>query len=166
MEERPKYVRNLKGWSLPLIEDMEDALLDELAAKARVLYFDRDLFGEEFYTVFLDRIREIAERVSDTIIDYWARGYGDGNDGQYPELCLEFPYLQRGEQVNPLTIAYCVDNADGTRTELNRIPLGAAFTQLLKDQIAPAPTRARIDGIASHLRELADMIEIEARGRK
>jgi hypothetical protein len=158
-EQQGKYVRNLKAWSLPRIEDMEGDLVDELAAKARTLYFDRDLFAEEFYVVFLDRIREIAGCVSDTVIDYWAKGYADGNDGQYPELCLEFPYLQGNEDVDPLTISYCVDNQDGSRTELSRIPLEEALTQLIESEAAPAPARRRVKATVSRLRELADKID-------
>ena len=159
MEEQPgKYVWNLKAWSLPRIEDLEDQLVDELAAKARVLYFDRGLFAEEFYCVFLDRLREIARVISNTVIDYWARGYADGNDGKFPELCVEFPYLEQNEDVDPLTVVYCIDNDDQTRTELNRVSLDAALMQILTRNSQPNMTqRARLT--AAKLRELADKME-------
>ncbi len=143
MEERPsKYVRNLKAWSLPRVEDLEYQLVDDLAAKARALYFDRGLFAEEFYPVFVDRLREIAATISNTVIDYWAKGYADGNDGQCPELCVEFPYLQQNEEVDPLTVVYRVDNEDKTRTELNRVTLDAVLLQLLESG-SPARMRQR-----------------------
>ena len=159
MEEQPsKYIRNLKAWSLPRVEDLEDQLVDELAAKARAMYFDRALFAEEFYPVFVDRLREVAGTISNTVIDYWAKGYADGNDGQYPELCVEFPYLQQNEDVDPLTIAYLVDNEDLSRTELNRVSLDKVLIELL-DNDPPEHVERRAMVTAAKLRELADKIE-------
>lgn len=159
MEEEPgKYVRNLRAWSLPGVEDLEDELVDELAAKARTLYFDRGFFAEEFYSVFVDRLRAVAGTISNTVIDYWAKGYTDGNDGEYPELCVEFPYLQRNEDVDPLTVAYLVDNGDKTRTELNRVALDKALIELLEND-PPEHVERRAMVTAAKLRELADKIE-------
>ena len=35
-----KYVRDLKAWELPRLDDLEDKVLDELADEARGIYFD------------------------------------------------------------------------------------------------------------------------------
>jgi hypothetical protein len=157
-EQLGKYVRNLRAWSLPRVEELEDKLVDELAAKARVMYFDRGLFAEEFYPVFVNRLREVAGAISNTVIDYWAKGYADGNDGQYPELCVEFPYLQQNEDVEPLTVTYRVDNQDQTHTELSRVTLDAVLMELIEND-PPTRVKRRVKVTAAKLRELADKIE-------
>jgi hypothetical protein len=132
--------------------------VDELAAKARTKYFDRGLFAEEFYPAFVDRLREVAGTISNTVIDYWAKGYADGNDGEYPELCVEFPYLQQNEDVDPLTVTYRVDNEDQTRTELSRVTLDTVLMDLFEND-PPARVKRRAKATAAKLRKLADKIE-------
>jgi hypothetical protein len=112
----------------------EIKLVDDLmAAKPRVTYFDREHLGEELHAQFLDRLRELAGTAVIETIDYWMKSLADGNDGEFPEFCFEFPYPQRCEDIDALTVAYCVDNEDGTRTELNRVTLERVLMQLLKN---------------------------------
>ena len=61
-QQRRKYVEDLKAWDLPRLQELELQLVEELAGKARAMYFDRDLFEEEFFPVFLDRLRECGDR--------------------------------------------------------------------------------------------------------
>lgn len=90
---------------------------------------------------------------------YWLKGLGDGHDGRFPELCVELPYLEHGEITDPLTLTYCVDNGDETRTELNRTTLEAVLSRYLEAVDLPAriPGRARV--VAAKLRELAHKLE-------
>lgn len=112
-----QYVTALKEWELPRLNDLEDKLLDDLVAKAPARYLNRERLGEELYGWFLDRLRELVQPAVNETIEYWLKGLADGNDGDSPQLCIEFPFLQRLENVEALTVAYCVDNQDGTRTE-------------------------------------------------
>jgi len=157
-EQQGKYVRNLRAWSLPGVEDLEDQLVDELAAKARAMYFDRGLFAEEFYAVFVDRLRDVAGTISNTVIDYWAKSYANGNDGEYHELCVEFPYLQQNEDVDPLTVAYFADNNDHSRTVISRVALDKLLIEFLEND-PPDHMECRAMVMAAKLRELADKIE-------
>jgi hypothetical protein len=116
MDTTPRYVTDLGSWDLLRTEALEGRLLDELITKTRGKVLRPDVLGEELYSVFFDRLREIAGIVVNETIEYWLKGLTDGNDGAYPELCVEFPYLQHNESVDALTMDYCVDNQDGTRT--------------------------------------------------
>lgn len=87
------------------------------------------------------------------------KGLGDGNNGRWPELCVELPYLERRETAEPLTLTYRVDNADGTRTELNRTTLDAVISRLLEDADPPASITGRAKIVAFALRQLAERIE-------
>ncbi len=157
-QQRRKYVEDLKAWDLPRLEELERKLVDELAGKVRTMYFDRDLFAEEFYPVFLDRLRELAGTAVFETIDYWMKGLADGNDGEFPELCFEFPHLQRYEDVDALTVAYCVENGDGSRTELNRVTLDGVLIPLLEND-PPARMRRRARATVTKLRDLAEKLE-------
>ena len=57
-----------------------------------------------------------------------------------------------------LTVAYCVHNEDGTRTELNRVTLERVLMQLLKND-PPACMKRRTRVTAAKLRDLAEKIE-------
>jgi hypothetical protein len=70
-------------------------------------------------------------------IEYWLRGLADGNDGRFPELSVEFPYLERDEEVDALTVAYVIANEDGTRTELLRTTLGQVLERALGEEESP-----------------------------
>jgi hypothetical protein len=155
---RVKYVTDLKAWQLPRLEDLEDSLIDELRAQAPP-GFDREGLGEALHDRFLMRLRELAQTAVNETIEYWLKGLVDGNDGKYPELCVEFPFIERGEEVDALTLAYAVDNEDGTRMELLRTTLTQALVRCMEGKPAPAglQTRARI--VAAELRALAERIE-------
>jgi len=160
MEQKQRnYVQDLKAWDLLRLEELEIKLVGELmAAKPRVTYFDREHLGEDLRAQFLDRLRELAGSAVIETIDYWVKGLADGNDGEFPELCFEFPYLQRYEDVDARTVAYCVDNEDGTRTELNRVTLERVLMQLLEND-PPACMKRRTRVTAAKLRDLAEKIE-------
>ena len=154
-----KYVEDLRAWELLRLEELEEKLTEELAGKARALYFDRGLFGEELYREFLDRLRALAGAAVNETIEYWLKGLADGNDGQFPELSVEFPYLERNENADALTVAYCVANEDGTRTELIRTTLGNALERVVEDRDRPEDMEKRVKVVACELRALAARLE-------
>jgi hypothetical protein len=158
-QHQGKYVRDLKAWELPRLDDLEDKVVDELADRARAIYLDRDRFGEEFHTLFIDRLRELVGTAVGETIEYWVKGLVDGNDGRFPEFCVEFPYLERNENIDALTVAYCVDNEDGTRTELNRATLERSLMRLLENEATTELVKRRIKVVACELRALAQRLE-------
>ena len=155
MGTTPRYVTDLGSWDLLRTEALEGRLLDELIAKTRGKVLRPDVLGEELYGVFLDRLRQIAGVTVNETIEYWLKGLTDGNDGRYPELCVEFPYLQHNESVDALTMDYCVDNQDGTRTRLHRIDMRTTLTQLMDDGVE----RRQAKVVAAQLRALAQQLE-------
>ena len=126
-----KYVDDLRTWDLPRLEDLEYKLTEEFEPKAQVIFFDREKQGTLIRRKFLERLRELAGVAVNETLEYWLRGLTDGLDGRHPDLNVELPYLERGEDVDPLTLAYCVDNADGSRTELLRVSLDVVLERVL-----------------------------------
>lgn len=157
--QRNRYVRDLVAWQLPRLEDLEDRIVEELATEARGILVKRAGFEEELYSLLLNRLRELAGTAVNETIEYWLKGLADGNDGQFPECSVEFPYLERNENTNSLTLAYCVDNEDGTRTELNRVTLERALMRAVEAQSAPGDATARLKVVACELRVLAARLE-------
>lgn len=156
-----RYVTDLGSWELPRTDAFEERLLDELITKTRAEVLRPEVLGEELYGVFLDRLRKIAGVVVNETIEYWLKGLTDGRDGEYPELCVEFPYLQHNESVDALTMDYCVDNQDGTRTRLLRTDLRTALTRLVEtmdEGTGVARTLAKVV-MAAELRALAQQVE-------
>jgi hypothetical protein len=156
-----RYVTDLKNWDLLRVEALEGRLLDELITKTHGKDLRPEVLGEELYSVFFDRLREIAGVVVNETIEYWLMGLTDGNDGRYPELCVEFPYLQHNESVDALTMDYCVDNHDGTRTRLHRTDLRTALTGLVErmhDEIGVKRMLRKVV-VAAELRALAQQLE-------
>jgi hypothetical protein len=158
-QQQRKYVRDLTTWELPRLDDLEMRLTDEFAAKARAVYFDRGLFAKELHVLFLNRLRELAVTTVNETIEYWLKGLIDGNNGQFPEVSFEFPYLERNDNTEALTVAYCVDNEDGTRTELNRVPLGRALMRYFETDAAPEHMKQRAKVVACELKALAIKLE-------
>lgn len=155
-----RYVDDLHTWDLPRLEDLEDEVTREFAFQARVVFLNSaGSSGDSLHELFLGRLREMARTAVNETLEYWLRGLADGSNGKFPEMCLELPYLERGETGNPLTVAYCVDNEDGSRVELNRVPLGQVLGRIF-DQITP-PDPARLRVFARALRELADTLQCE-----
>jgi hypothetical protein len=64
-QQQGKYVHSLKAWELLCLEELEDRVVEELAAKARSLYFDRGLFADP---TFLDCLPELAGGISNEVI--------------------------------------------------------------------------------------------------
>jgi len=157
--QQGKYVHDLRLWELPRLEEVENKLVDDLAREARVLLAKRGGSREKIYALCVDRFRELAATAVNEVIEYWLKGLVDGNDGEFPEVCVEFPYLERDENTEALTVAYCVDNEDGTRTELNRATLEAVLMRLLENQVTPEQTTRRAKVVVSELRTLAAKIE-------
>lgn len=157
--ERRVYVLNLPEWELPRLEDLECALVEALAAKARSMRITCESLEDAFYDILHDRLLSLVQCAVNETIEYWLKGLGDGNDGQWPELCVELPYLKSGERTEPLTFAYRVHNADGTRTELNRTTLDAVISRLLRDPDLPAEPAGRARVVAARLRKLAQRLE-------
>ena len=157
--ERRSYVLNLAEWELPRSDDLEYALAEELAAKARRKELDAESLADAFHTCLHDRLPQLVESAVNETIEYWLKGLGDGNNGHWPELCVEFPYLEHREITDPLTLTYCVDNGDETRRELNRTTLESVMSRYLEAVDLPAriPGRARV--VAAKLRELAQKLE-------
>ena len=134
-------------------------LLDELAAKVRRAYFDTDLFREEFYAVVMERLRELAGAAVNETIEYWLKSLADGCEGQFPEVSVEIPYVERRENVDALTITYCVANEDGTRTELNRATLERVLMRIVEDPAKREDMESRVKVVACELRALATQLE-------
>jgi len=152
-----KYVTDLKAWELPRLADLEDDLVDQLLAELPP-GFDRERLGEDLYERFMARLRELAQTVVNETIEYWLKGLVDGNNGRHPELCVEVPYLERGEEVDALTVAYAVDNENGTRSELLRTTLSAVLFRCMQ-QRGPTNRDRRARVVAAELRSLAARIE-------
>ena len=156
-----QYVRDLKTWDLPRLEDLEGRLIEEFAAKARVVFLDSERSGGQLQALFLDRLRELAGTAVNEILEYWLKGLADGWNGHFPQLCVELPFLERREGNDPLALAYCVDNEDGSRTELNRVTLASVLERILDEAESGAdPTRLRL--AARHLRALAGTLDQHA----
>ena len=157
--QQGKYVRDLKAWELPRLDDLEAKLVDELTARAPKVFGEREGVNEELYTLFFDRLREMAGAAVNEIIEYWLKGLADGNDGQFPEFCVEFPYLERNENTDSLTLAYCVDNEDGTRTELNRVTLERVLIRVTEERASNATSCSHLKVMACELRALAARLD-------
>jgi hypothetical protein len=139
-----QYVQDLKTWDLPRLEDLEHRLVDEFAAKARLVFLEGERLGGQLHALFLERLREMAGEAVNEILEYW--------------LCIELPYLDRGEGRDPLALAYCVDNEDGSRTELIRVTLDRVFERILDERTSSANT-ARLETVVRQLRSLAKTLE-------
>lgn len=156
---RRNYVLNLPDWELPRLGDLEWPLVERLADAARVRRLGSESLEDAIYEVVHGSLTQLAETAVNETIEYWLRGLGDGNDGRWPELCVEFPYLERRETAEPLTLVYHVDNADGSRTQLNRTSLDDVVARVLEDAVPPASITGRARIVALALRRLADRLE-------
>lgn len=157
--DRRSYVLNLPGWELPRLDNLEFALVEELAATARAKRVGSESLEDAFSELLHQRLLKLVESAVNETIEYWLKGLGDGNDGNWPELSIELPYLEHREITEPLTLIYCVDNGDDTRTELNRTTLGAVMARFLDDPDLPARLRGRARVVADELRQLAQKLE-------
>jgi hypothetical protein len=127
-----------------------------------VAKFSGPTFWEKSYTVYSLIVSARSQALSLTRrSSIGSEGLTDGNDGAYPELCVEFPYLQHNESVDALTMDYCVDNQDGTRTRLLRTDMRTALTELLEriddDGTGLECRLAKV--MAAELRALAQQVE-------
>jgi len=155
-----KYITRLPEWELPRLEDRAYDLVNEIATNATIRYFGREALGDKFYELFLDRICELAQLGANEAIEYWLKGLADGNNGRFPAMCVELPFLERREPIDPLSIAYCVDNEDGSRTELLRVPLAKVLDRALQENGASADLCLRRRAVVASLRKLARTLEL------
>ena len=153
------YVLNLPDWELPHSDDLEWTLVESLAAQVRLQGAGSESLEDALHEVLHERLLKLVERAVNETIEYWLKGLGDGNDGDWPELCIELPYLEHGETTDPLTLTYRVENADGTRTELNRTTLGAVLSRILEETSPPIRRTDRARAMAGELRQLAERLE-------
>lgn len=154
-----RYVLNLPDWDLPRLDDLEWPLVERLAQTARVRRLGDGSLEDALYDVIHGSLAQLAETTVNETIEYWLKGLGDGNNGRWPELCVELPYLERRETTAPLTLAYRVDNTDGSRTELNWTTLDSVINRLLEDADPPSSLKGRARIVAFALRQLADKLE-------
>jgi hypothetical protein len=154
-----RYVLNPPDWELPRLEDLEWPLVARLAEAARVRRLGDGSLEDALYDVVHSSLVQLAETAVNETIEYWLKGLGDGNNGRWPELCVELPYLEHRETTEPLTLVYRVDNTDGTRTELNRSTLDSVITRALEDADPPASSAGRARIVAFALRHLAERLE-------
>ena len=154
-----RYVLNLPEWDLPRLDDLEWKLVERLAENVRVRRLRAESLEGVFHDVLHDSLLELVESAVNEILEYWLKGLGDGSNGRWPELCVEFPYLEQSEDTEPLTVTYCVDNGDGIRTELNRTTLGAVVSRFVDDcrPLTELPSRAKMVAFALH--QLAETLE-------
>ncbi|HZT04527.1 MAG TPA: hypothetical protein VFA39_19925 [Steroidobacteraceae bacterium] len=157
--ERGQYVLNLPDWDLPRLDDLEWPLVERLAETVRVRRLGDGSLEDVLYDVVHSSLVQLVETAVNETIEYWLKGLGDGNNGRWPELCVELPYLERRETTEPLTLAYRVDNTDGTRTELSRTTLDSVITRLLEDSDPPGSIAGRARIVAFALRQLAERLE-------
>lgn len=150
---------HLPEWELPRFDDIEYELIEKLAAIARRKGTETESLENGFSFFLHGRLRKMVEFAVDETIEYWLKGLGDGNNGDWPELCVELPYLERGEKTEPLTLTYCVQTSRDVRTELNRTTFEDVLSRILECAIPGdrLPSRARI--VAARLRELAQQLE-------
>jgi hypothetical protein len=158
-----KPITDLKGWELPQLDAIQDQLIEELANRKIVVSLSTVL-GERIHELIFDRVRELAETAINETILYWLMGLADGSDNSYdfPEMCVEFPYLHTTEGVDPLTVTYSVNSQDDTRTELNRIDLNKALMLPLEGDGMSAGIEARAKVVAERLKQLAVRLEKRA----
>jgi hypothetical protein len=154
------YVEELQSWDLPRLEDLEREIIHEFSAQARVIFLNAQSGEGQLHALFLRRLRELAGKAVNEILEYWLRGLADGNGGEFPEFRFELPYIDRDEPVDALMLAYSVENEDGTRTELQRVPLERVLERVL-DNVAP-PDPERLQVVAQRLKALAQSLERRA----
>jgi hypothetical protein len=154
---RRHLLLNLPEWDLPRLESLEWKLVERLAESARVRRLRAESLEDVFYEVIHDSLTELVERAVNETLEYWLQGLGDGNNGRWPELCVQLPYLEQGEDTQPLALAYSVDNGGGARIELNRTTLDAVVSRFLDDAGAQLPNRVRMVALA--LRQLAEKLD-------
>lgn len=105
-----RYVLDLADWELPRVEALEWALAEHLVTAARATRLRREALADAFHVLITSRVRALAETAVNEAIEYWLKGLGDGNDGRWPELTVELPYLEHGDVCEPLTLSYRVAN--------------------------------------------------------
>ena len=156
---RRRYVLNLPDWDLPRLDGLEWKLVERLAENSRVRRLRSESLEDAFHDILHANLLELVESTVNEILEYWLKGLGDGNNGRWPELCVELPYLEPGENTDPLTMTYCVDHGDGTRTELNRTTLDAVMSRFFDGNQPAAHLRSRARMTAFALRQLAEKLE-------
>jgi hypothetical protein len=160
MDPQKRYVADLKGWELPRLQEREEKFVEEVLSKARIPYFNSENLGDALYDRLCGELRSLAAIAVNETIEYWLRGLADGNNGASPELCVELPCLHRGDPVPPLTLAYCVPNEDGSRTEINRTTLEAVLAEWLassSSHVVSSVQRGQL--VVNALRHLARTME-------
>lgn len=154
---RHELLLNLPDWDLPRLDSLEWRLVERLAEGVRVRRLRAESLEDVFHEVIHESLVELVSSAVNETLEYWLQGLGDGNDGRWPELCVGLPYLEHGEDVDPLTLRYSVDNGGGTRIELNRTTLGAVISRFLARNEPQRPSRAKMMAFA--LRQLAENLE-------
>lgn len=164
-----KYVVDLKEWSLPQSEDVEHDLLDRVISKiCRASMGIGEFKGgplseqlaereEQLYDLIGGELREMSQEIVNETIDIWLRGLGDGLEGSYPELSVDFPYLRGEADSSPLTLCYMVEGGKAARTELLRADLEKALVEVAEESRRDRQPRAK--AVATALRALADQID-------
>jgi hypothetical protein len=157
--KKSKHIQNLFAWELPKADRLQARLVTELAAQKLAIYLDEETLGEQLYGILFKRIREIAHTTVNETITYWLENaVGGGID--YPEMGVEFPYLERNDDtIDPLTVSYFVESDNGTRAEIKRVDLREALMQSVGLHRHEAPVPARVKSVATQLRDLAESLE-------
>ena len=154
---RHDLLLNLPDWDLPRLDSLEWRLVERLAEGMRVRRLRAESLEDVIHEVLHESLVELVSSAVNETLEYWLQGLGDGNNGRWPELCVELPYLERGEDTDPLTLSYSVDNGGGARIELNRTTLGAVISRFQERNEPRRPGRARM--LAFALRQLAENLE-------
>ncbi len=154
---RRDLLLNLPDWDLPRLDTLEWRLVERLAEGVRVRRLRAESLEDVLHEALHETLLELVSSAVNETLEYWLQGLGDGNNGRWPELCVELPYLEHGEDADPLTLSYSVDNGGGTRIELNRTTLGAVISGFLARTDPQRPSRVRMMALA--LRQLAENLE-------
>jgi hypothetical protein len=162
MGAKPRtIVGDLAEWDLPSLDDRMDDLIEELKPKKLQLAADGMTFGELLDAMLQPRVRELGATAANEAICGWLQGHADG----CPELCTEFPYLERHDDSEPLTVVYSVGAEDASRAEIHRFDLERALLDAVESVPSKRGRRSRLTLMASRLRALASKLEQEAAGR-
>jgi hypothetical protein len=156
--KKSKHIHNLFSRELPKADSVQARLATELAPQKLTIYLDEGTLGGQLYRILFKRIREIAHTTVNETIMYWLENaVGGGID--YPELGVEFPYLQGNDTIDPFIVWYFVRSENGTRAEIKRVELREALMLSFGLHRLEAPLPSRVKSVATQLRVLAESLE-------
>lgn len=74
-KERRSYVLNLPEWELPQSDDLEFALVEELAAISRAKRINSESLEDVFSELLHKRLLKLVESAVNETLEYWLKGH-------------------------------------------------------------------------------------------